>query len=163
MPTLTEALELIRRNAKAWGVYLSPPLSLREIAATKSAFEASFQVSFPADYERLLAFSNGIETQRGSLFDSKSLHVWNDEHWRRTPTIRDLHRGGALYESFPSADPRPLEYLWIGSYGNMDMYSFQLLTRQYHVTNLGFDCVYDKFGELGDFLLYLADQRIEFE
>jgi hypothetical protein len=139
---------------------LSPAISNVAAIAAKEAFEKSLGVSFPLDYDRFLAFSDGMGTQRGNLFGSADIQTWNNAHWNRVPTCRDTP-DGAVIESFPDPDPRPIEYVWIGSHGNMDMYSFHLATRQYRVTNLSFDYIYGKFGTLEEFLLYLSDPKIE--
>ncbi|HMF16416.1 MAG TPA: hypothetical protein VKE98_04380 [Gemmataceae bacterium] len=160
MSKLAAALALIQKNADAWGVYFSPPLSDVAAASAKETFEKSFGISYPSDYELFLAISNGFGTQRGTLFDAESIQKWNEEHWHRIPILRQVE-GGSVIESFPNPDPPTIEYVWIGSYGNMDMYSFHQATREYRVTNLSFEYVYGRFKRLDDFLMYLADPTIE--
>src|SRR5262249_3160976 len=118
MHELAEIFAIIRRRSEEWGVYLSVPLSEEAAAKSKEEFEKSFGVSFPSDYERFLAFSNGFQTQRGDLFSAESIRKWNVEHWFLTPEFREVP-GGVVFESFPKEDLEPIEYLWIGSYGNM--------------------------------------------
>src|SRR5262245_38907635 len=134
MPTLAEAFDLVQANAESWGVYLRPGLSDEASLETKALFEGVLKVSFPLEFDRFLAFSNGMESQRGVLFNGAEILTWNNEHWNRIPTCRDTP-DGAVIESFPAPDPQPIEYLWIGSYGNTDMSSFHLDASQYRVTN----------------------------
>jgi hypothetical protein len=161
MPTLAETFALIRDNAKRWGVYLRPPLTDKAVSEVKVVFEAALNVSFPPEYDRFLTLSNGLGTQRGELFGGADILKWNNEHWNRIPSCRDTPEG-VVIESHPDPKPKPIKYLWIGCYGNMDMYSFHLKTRKYRVTNLSFDYVYGSFAKLQDFLLYLSDPKIEF-
>ncbi len=160
MPTLAETFALIRDNADRWGVFLRSPLSDEAASKAMALFEGVFKLPFPPEYDRFLTFSNGMGTQRGVLFDGAEILTWNNEHWNRVSSCRDTPEG-AVIESHPDPIPQPIEYFWIGSYGNMDMYSYHLEKMQYRVTNLSFDYVYESFAKLEDFLVYVSDPKIE--
>jgi hypothetical protein len=157
-PQLSAVFAHIQANAEAWGVYLSPPLPGEEMAAALRTCARAFGAMLPTEYAQLLAFSNGIETQRGILFNAASLHDMNSDHWG----LREAHdasAGGS--DRHPPKQNKAVDYLWLGSYGNMDMYIFHVASQRYRITSLGFKDVYGEFAQLTDFLLYLADPAAE--
>lgn len=160
MADVAKTIAKIRKNAKDWGVSFLQPLSERAAASAKAKFERQFGIPFPTDYESLLTFSDGLETQRGSLFSAADIQKWNEEHLHRIPFFRKV-RGVVVFESRANPEPPPIRYVWIGSYGNMDMYSFHLASKSYRVTNLDFNYVYGEFAQLTDLLLYVSNPQIE--
>ena len=80
-----------------WGVSAWANPSATELARIGKGGVRTFRFPF---------YWGGIETQRGSLFDAMSILKWNNEHWRRTPTFREV-TDGVVFESAPSGNAGP--------------------------------------------------------
>ncbi len=152
--------ELIERSEE-WGVYFKPPLSDIVLQEWVARAQATLKFDLPESYLRMLALSNGLETQRGWLYDAESFLQQNYVCWF-CDTIGQTGPDGFQIEYVPRSVPRTPEYAWLGAYGNMDQYIFDFASCEYRSTGLGSpDYVWFSTPHLAELLLFMAKPVVE--
>jgi hypothetical protein len=161
MEDIRELVLDLQRRSDELGVYLKPPLRALELREWRDRLEAHISIEVPEEYVMLLGLSNGVETQKGWIYDADSFLEQNLRCWCCN-TMGNSSPTGFVIESIPLAAPSVPEYAWLGAYGNMDMYIFDFQRKQYRATSLG-DTNYVWFSTLTlvGLIRYMAEEKCE--
>lgn len=160
MSDLQAIIHELDRRSDELGIDWKQPLDLLDLQKWSEQVSLTFNFGVPSDYLAFLAISDGLLTQRGWLYDTKSFLEQNYIYWFCETRGRIESDSYAIeYVSLPT--PPTIAYACLGAYGNLDRYIFDFASEEYRAITLGdaneilFSCL-----SLGELLVYMAEIEI---